>query len=151
MESKIGGKALWQPVLILTVATTTSSPAKIGRAATSLQTTRFRLLVKKMTSNQSLRSMLLVQLVITQIWTPSARWLVVTVAKIILSIYQLTDRKGSFSPSPFYGKYLDVLRLIKCCLTTTPSLLSLYSQGHQEKSKSKLHQKNQLRCKFQTH
>ena len=53
------------------------------------------------------------------------------------------ERKGSFSPSPFSGKYLDVKRLIKCCLTTTPSLPSLYLLFLQGKNKVKSHQKSQ--------
>ena len=84
-----------------------------------------------------------VRLAIMEIWIHWARSLVVTVVKIILSIRRLTNREGSFSPSTFLGKYLDVLRLIRCCLTTTPSLLSLCLLFLPEKSKSKLHQKSQ--------
>ena len=47
MESKIGGKGLWQDVLMV-VATTGKTRGKSILVVTSLQTTRFRLLVKKM-------------------------------------------------------------------------------------------------------
>jgi hypothetical protein len=94
-------------VLILIAATTISSPERIGLAVIFLPMTHFRLLVKRMTSNQNLRNMLLVQVVTMAIWILQRKLLVVTVVRIIHSIYRMTDRKGSFSPS-FPTPYLDV-------------------------------------------